>query len=401
MSTRELKYLFLIFVIFIAACIETDIYLPAFCDMMQHFQVSEEKIQSLLTWNFLGMCLAGPVYGPISDAIGRKMPLLFALSLFLIGSVLTVVSDSFTAMLFGRLLQGVGSGGCFTLGTAILFDAFQREKAIDALNKMNSVVPFLLASAPMIGGYLNLVYGFRSNFLLIAIFVFLSLVISLFFFEETKEVSTRKKIAFQDIQRVLCCIPLWQTILIASLLFAGYLTFLSTISVLYVTDMGIAKEKLPFYQAAILLAWLLASITLNRAVKSLDIMRVKRIGMLLVVFGGGTFLISCLFAPKNPELQTFLMMFYTFGFNWAQSLYFPEGMEIMPDSKGISASLLTSTRLFVTSGVVALSAKLYDGSIYPFAMLLFVIISLSTIIIYCYEKARVSSLSKKCGEDYL
>ena len=81
-KNKERYYLFLITIIFIAACIETDIYLPAFPDMMKFFAVSEGAIQGLLTWNFLGICLSGPFYGPISDAFGRKKPLLFALLLF-------------------------------------------------------------------------------------------------------------------------------------------------------------------------------------------------------------------------------------------------------------------------------------------------------------------------------
>lgn len=120
MNLNGIKYLLLIIVIFIAACIETDIYLPAFPDMMLAFGVSEEVIQSLLTWNFVGICLAGPLYGPVSDSFGRKKPLIIALGLFLLGSLITVFAQTFEQMLLGRLLQGLGSGGCFTLGTAIL-----------------------------------------------------------------------------------------------------------------------------------------------------------------------------------------------------------------------------------------------------------------------------------------
>src|SRR5262245_15211490 len=122
---KELKYLILIIAIFISACIETDIYLPAFTDMMRYFAISEEQIQGILTWNFVAVCLAGPIYGPLSDAIGRKKPLLFALGIFFLGSLLTIFSHDFSTMLFGRILQGIGSGGCFVLGTAIIFDTFQ------------------------------------------------------------------------------------------------------------------------------------------------------------------------------------------------------------------------------------------------------------------------------------
>src|SRR5437016_5954689 len=111
MLTREWKYLLLITVTFIAACIETDIYLPTFTDMMAYFSISEDKIQSLLTWNFMGICISGPLYGPISDAIGRKKPLLFALGLFFAGSLITMYAPTFELMLWGRVLQGLGSGG--------------------------------------------------------------------------------------------------------------------------------------------------------------------------------------------------------------------------------------------------------------------------------------------------
>ena len=149
---QELKYLLLITIIFIAACIETDIYLPAFPDMMKAFSVSEGTIQGLLTWNFIGICLSGPFYGPISDSFGRKKPLLFALLLFFLGSVLTFFGTDFSQMLIGRVLQGLGSGGCFTLGTAIIFDAFQQEKAVQALNTLNMAIPIIMSAAPMVGG---------------------------------------------------------------------------------------------------------------------------------------------------------------------------------------------------------------------------------------------------------
>ena len=134
-NRAEFKALFLIVAIFIAACIETDIYLPAFPDMMAWFAVSEGAIQGLLTWNFVGICVASPLYGPLADAFGRKKPLLVALGMFLLGSIITIFATSLDQMLWGRILQGLGSGGCFTLGTAIIFDVFQKEKAIQAWNR--------------------------------------------------------------------------------------------------------------------------------------------------------------------------------------------------------------------------------------------------------------------------
>ncbi|MBA3237190.1 MAG: MFS transporter [Parachlamydiaceae bacterium] len=392
MFSKDSKYLILVTIIFIAACIETDIYLPAFADMMAYFSISETVIQSLLTWNFVGICLSGPIYGPLSDAIGRKKPLMAALTLFLLGSLITIFAMSFNWMLFGRILQGLGSGGCFTLGTAIIFDVFQEKKAIAAMNKLNGIIPFIMAAAPMIGGYLNYMYGFRSNFVAIAICVLLSLLICLFFFEETLD---KKKLAplnlkkvMQDFKTVLSSVPFWQTTMITSLLFSGYLAFLSWISVLFAIEFEISKSILPFFQAALLGAWLVANQMTNSIIARWGIPKVKMLGTALIVAGGIGLVITALTLPTHPYLLTFAMMLYTFGCNWTFGLYFPEAMEIFPDIKGITASLITSMRLFVTSIVIGVVSMFYNATIYPIVIAIAGIVIVTTLTIFCYERRK-------------
>lgn len=392
MTKSEINYLFLIFIVFIAACIETDIYLPAFPDMMRYFAVSEEQIQALLTWNFVGICASGPLYGPISDSFGRKKPLLVALGLFLLGSLMTLFSHNFEIMLWGRLLQGLGSGGCFTLGTAIIFDAFKAEKALKALNYLNSIVPFIMAAAPLVGGYLNNAFGFRANFLAITIFVVLSLIICFFFFKEPlpKEKRTpfqRKKI-ISDFKQAFTSLPFWQLTIIVSLSFAGYLVFLSGTAVLFVLEFGVSKAAFPFFQAAILGAWLVASLTWNRSVNKWGTTKVKWIGTSFILGGGIGLAIFALIAPRDPYLVTFAMMLYAFGINWTQGIYFPEAMEVLPEIKGVTASLLTSARLLITALIVAVASALYNSTIYPIAAVTVGIILIILPLIFMVEKKR-------------
>lgn len=396
MFSKEFKYLFLITITFIAACIETDIYLPTFTDMMAHFSISEDKVQSLLTWNFIGICLAGPLYGPLSDSIGRKKPLLVALSLFFAGSLMTLYAESFDTMLWGRVLQGLGSGGCFTLGTAIIFDAFQAEKALLAINRLNSTVPLIMALAPMVGGYLNHVYGFRSNFFAIALCVLASLLISLCFFEETlsfeKRVKFNIKQVLQNFKRVSVSIPFWQTMVVVSLVFAGYLAFLACISVLFVIEYGVSKQLLPFFQAALLGAWVVASLTYRRALDRLGGALVKRMGMFLFLFGSISLTIIALLIPENAFLLTLPMLFYAFGANWVQGMYFPEVMEIFPEIKGITASLLTSGRLLLTAFVVGLSSQFYNFTIYPFVIILCLLTVIVSATMLSYERGKRAAI---------
>lgn len=396
MLSREWKYLLLITVTFIAACIETDIYLPTFTDMMSYFSISEKEIQSLLTWNFIGICLAGPLYGPISDAIGRKKPLLFALGLFFIGSIITMYAESFDGMLVGRVLQGLGSGGCFTLGTAIIFDAFKQEEAIVAVGRLNSIVPIIMAVAPIAGGYLNSMWGFRSNFLAITLTVLVSLIICLVYLEETLEKSRRLPFnpleVASNFKKVLTSVPFWQTTCVVSLVFAGYLAFLSCISLLFVLEFAVAKEALPYFQASLLGSWVIASLGYKRAISLWGQERIKFAGTLLFIFGGVGFVAIAYYAPENPYLLTLPMLFYAFGANWVQGLYFPEAMELFPEIKGITASVLTSARLLITACIVGVASHFYDATIYPIMVTILAIILVVYKTISSYEKRKKLSI---------
>ncbi len=394
----ELKYLLLIVAISLAAYIETHIFLPALPDMMVWFSASECAIQCLLTWNFVGICLSGPFYGPISDAFGRKKPLLVALSMFLAGSAITLFADNLGQMLCGRVLQGLGCGGCFTLRTAILFDAFQKERAIAAASNLNTVIPLVMAGAPMLGGYLNQSYGFRANFLAIALIVLLSLVACLFFFKETlpneKRLPLQIKPILQDFKQVFCNFAFWQITTVISLLYAGYIAFLSGTAILFVVDFGMSKKVLPYFQAAILGGWVLASLLLSRGISKWGILKFKKAGITLCVTGVAIVALTSLVTPTDAHLLTCGMVFYSFGANWVIGLYFPEGMEIFPRIKGTTASLLASARLLIAAMVVGLTSLLYNSTVYPlvWTLLATIVIILPTLIVY--EKRKSSVLSE-------
>ncbi|MDN3504096.1 MAG: multidrug effflux MFS transporter [Rhabdochlamydiaceae bacterium] len=398
MTKIELKYLFLIIVIYTAACVETDIYLPAFPDMMNYFAVSEGVIQKLLTWNFIGICLSCPFYGPISDSFGRKKPLMVALGFFVLGSIMTMFASNYNLMLVGRFLQGVGSGGCFTLGTAIIFDAFHKDRAMKAVSDINLAIPFLMAGAPLLGGVLNHYYGFRSNFTFIAILCIASFVICWYVLDEPLKKEDRtpfklKKIG-ADFIRAFTNFAFWQMTIVISLIFGAYILALSVISVLYVVEFEMSKSIFPLFQAAMLIGWLIASIIFKRVLGKLGSMKVKGAGMMFITLGAIFLTIATIFTPRDPYFLTAPLVLFSFGANWIMSLYFPEGMEALPDIKGIVASLVTSFRLLATALIVGVASKMYNGTMnhVTWVVVSTVAISVPLLIVYEWRKKRANQL---------
>jgi DHA1 family bicyclomycin/chloramphenicol resistance-like MFS transporter len=219
------------------------------------------------------------------------------------------------------------------------------------------------------------------------------------FFQETlpkeKRSPFQTKKLLADFTKALTSAAFWKIILVVSLIFAGYLVFLSITSVLFVLEFGIDKLHFPYYQAAILATWLVASMVYTWSLESFGAKKIKVIGTSCIAFGGIFVVLSSIISPQNAILITAGMLFYTFGANWVQGLYFPEGMELFPDIKGITASLLTSLRLLLTSLVVWITSSLYNATIYPVAGAIGLIVALIIPLIISYErKASPKALRK-------
>jgi DHA1 family bicyclomycin/chloramphenicol resistance-like MFS transporter len=362
---------------------------------MHAFSATESSIQNLLTWNFAGICLSCPFYGPLSDAWGRKKPLLTALTLFLLGSIVTTFAQTLNQMLIGRILQGIGSGGCFTLGTAIISDTFQKERAVKAMAMLNTIVPIVMAGAPLLGGFLNTVFGFRANFIVITSIVLLSLLICIFYLEESLPEDKRSDLHFSTLVKKfripLTHIAFGQLTLSMSLLFGAYISFLSGISVLYVLEFGMSQALFPLVQASMLGSWVIASQLLNRAIKKWGILTVKKRG--IICFSSGVFILMfmTLLTPQNGYFLTVGMLLVAFGANWIVGLYYPEAMDMLPSMRGISAGLLTSARLLTAAFCVELSSALYNKTIYPYSLIVFICMAVAVPTLLSYEKRKEKS----------
>mgnify|MGYP001226054279 CR=1 FL=1 len=379
------KYLFLIIMVFIVACLETDIYLPAFPDMMRYFNTTEAVIQSLLSWNFIGICLSGPFYGPLSDSFGRKKILISAMGLFSLGSIGTVFAKHIEWMLVWRTIQGLGCGGCFTIGTAIIYDKFHQEDATKAINDLNCIIPVIMAIAPLIGGYLNIHYGFRSNFSVIAVFSLLTLLVCILKLEETLVPEKRAlfdiRTILSDFAKAMTCFKFWAPTIIVSCIFAGYLSYISYTSLLFVNNLGVSRALYPVYQASVLISFVCASLSANKIINRKGVEELKRYGLMFLSLGGVIFMISAGFYPEHYNLFHIGMVIYSFGAGWLIGPFFTESMEALPNIKGVTASLVTSFRLLFTAVFIGVISALFDGSILPLVMGFAFLFSFGLIII--------------------
>lgn len=122
-----------------------DMYLPAFPEISVDLGANASGVQLSLTTCLVGLAVGQVVIGPVSDARGRRGPLLVCVALFVLASALCALAPNTTVLVLGRFLQGFTASAGVVLSRAIVRDVFDGP----ALTRFFALIMVVVAVAPM------------------------------------------------------------------------------------------------------------------------------------------------------------------------------------------------------------------------------------------------------------
>lgn len=147
-----------------------DFYLPAFPAMAQAFGTDEKHVQTTLAAYFLGLSLGQLAYGPVADRFGRRVPLLFGITLFTLASLACAYAPNLEALIVARFVQALGGCAGMVLSRAIVSDKCDAVASAKVFSQLMLVMGLAPILAPMLGGVLVNVSGWQSIFLALSLF---------------------------------------------------------------------------------------------------------------------------------------------------------------------------------------------------------------------------------------
>ena len=106
----------------------TDMYLPSLPVMTAYFDTSVSMVQTGLTFSMLGLVFGQLVFGPLSDAYGRRPPLLVSLVLFVAATFACIFAPTIEVFAALRFLQGIAASGGIVIARSIAADKFKRRR---------------------------------------------------------------------------------------------------------------------------------------------------------------------------------------------------------------------------------------------------------------------------------
>lgn len=145
-----------------------DMYLPAFPSLAAELGASESAVQLTLTGMLVGLAVGQLIIGPLSDAYGRRRPLLAGLALHVLASLVCALAPSIALLSVTRVVQGFAGAAVSVVALATVRDLFRGSAVARVMSRLMLVIGLAPILAPSLGSLILEVTDWRGIFLVLA-----------------------------------------------------------------------------------------------------------------------------------------------------------------------------------------------------------------------------------------
>lgn len=219
-----------------------DMYLPAFPAIRQEFGVSVVMVQLTLTATTVGFGVGQFLVGPLSDRIGRRLPMLASTVVHVVASVVVAVAPDIAVLMVGRFLQGFGAAAGSVVALAVVRDLFAGRRLVLVLSRLALVTGLAPIIAPIVGAQLLVFMPWRGLFVILGVYGMIALAAAAFVIPETNPAHRRRRDASRGRYRALLTDRVFVAVtVIGALTSAGAFAYVSSASFLLQTTYGLSS----------------------------------------------------------------------------------------------------------------------------------------------------------------
>jgi MFS transporter, DHA1 family, multidrug resistance protein len=386
-DSTSAEFIIIISMMMALTALSIDAMLPALPKISSDLGVTNpNERQLVLSLIFLGQAVGQLFFGPLSDKTGRKPAIFAGYALFILGSLFSVFSANFSAMLVGRALQGIGISAPRAVSMALVRDRLEGRRMAQVMSFASTIFILVPMIAPSIGQGILSFASWRGIFGSFIVFALITVVWFALRVPETLALDKRrpfspKHIAAAAVEVVSIRATLGYT-LILGLVQGVFLGYLNSSQQIFQEQYALG-DLFPLYFAVISLSLGMASLANTRLVMRYGMEKLARwalrgIFALAILFLG----VATAYAGQPPlwSLMTYLMAsFFCIGLLFGNMNAL--AMQPLGHLAGVGAAIVGSLSTLISTLLGTVIGQSYNGTILPLVIGMALLTGVSIFII--------------------
>lgn len=286
-----------------------NMFLPSLPGMARYFAADYSVMQLTVTLYLFSQAFIQLFIGPASDRFGRRPVMLFSLITFVIGTIVALFAPTIEVLLFARVLQAFAAGG-MVLARAMVRDTVATNEAASKIAYITMGMAFVPTITPVIGGMLDVAYGWQASFITMLAFGILSIVLVWIDLGETNRVRSSSMAAqFRSYPELLTSRRFWGYSATAAFTTGTFFAFLGGGPFVATEILGLGPAAYGFYFGIMSMGYIIGNFLSGRYT--------MRLGVDVMMLSGNALALVAMIAS--------LILFFV-GIDHPLSLFLPAGL---------------------------------------------------------------------------
>jgi len=361
----------------------TDAYLPSLPGLVRTFDAGIGTVQLTLSLFVLTFGAWQLVAGPVSDRYGRRPVLVAGLALYVAASLACALAPTLAFLIAARVFQAAGCCTCLAVARAIVRDVFTPQAGARAIAQASSILAAAPILGPIVGSALEVRFGFRAIFVVLALFAGLLVALTLSRFAETNRhfdrQATRPRALASTYALVLRSATFRAHTLAGAASYGGIFALITGAPFVLIGLLGVPTANFGLAWAFCVLGYLAGTIVCRRLLVRRSIRGTMRIGG-LVALGAGVTLAGLAVAGVHHWAALVgpgFVYFFAHGINFPASQ--AGSVAPFPRHAGSAAGLFGFLMMAFAAVVGAAVGVTYNGTVYPLAFTVTACALISTV----------------------
>lgn len=274
--------------------LSTDLYLASLPNLASDFAVSPAAVQQTLSLFVFGFGSAQLISGPLSDRYGRRPVLIGGLSVYLLSGLACALAPALDWLVVARFVQAIGCCTAVVVARAIIRDAYSPADGARVLAKASSMLALAPILGPILGGYLQVTFGWRAAFVALALAGLAVWIAALRSMKESNSNPNPDAMRLGSLTRtyldVMHTPAFWAYALPGAISYASIFVFISGTPFVLIRVLGVATQYYGYLFAFGVCGYLSGTLICRRLLGRIGVERVLALGTTLGMIGGLGFL---------------------------------------------------------------------------------------------------------------